>query len=468
MAENLYDIATEMMKRYKGAPPDTGETANEMMDIYRKKTIHPGAEPWKSVSWPAAPAPNIKAPEKSKRDFGKLLSTKAVANLWIPLIGLAETIASKGRSPGTGAMTQSNILQGVIERDEERGIQKQKLGVDEALRREAALKKQLEESGNAELVKLRKKHGDFETPEGKRAYKQWLATYRPKEAEAAETKRLYTTEKPKTIIPPEMLKGLSPKEMLKVQADPEKWLFEKESEKSGYAPKTEEEWADIEKRMQLAKKYPSFYAAGSFERAGDEMKFKQESAMADDFYKNSEPYRKVKEVYQNLKAANTENNNPMDDLFLIYNAVKMNDPNAVREGEIALVKEARSIPTQVKTLFNKASTGNTLTQEERNYIMNLAGRAYSEKAKSQQQLIGTYITRAKKRGLDPDMIIEPVEWYGTDVTKETKTPLSAGMIQQPAGETQHPVITTKEEFDKLNSGDFYREEPNGPLFKKVK
>lgn len=456
MAENLYDIATEMMKRYKGAPPDTNETANEMMDIYRKKTIHPGAEPWQPA-WKQKPAPPteeyIKAPEKPKRDFSKLISPKAVANLWIPLIGLAETIASKGRSPGTGAMTQANILQGVIERGEERDVQKQKLGVEEALRREAALKKQLEESGNAELVKLRKKHGDFETPEGKRAYKQWLATYKPKEAEAAETKTVYEIEKPekqKTILPKELI------------GDKEKiiaWYAENYPEDyskmivSATLNPKEDISTQIANAMALAKGKEQVIRG-----LGREIPASQATELGD----IETSVNQLDNMMNNAATLNLQFA-PSD----IVRALNPWDTEA---------KGFQQVVASTKQVIGKGLEGGVLRKEdEYKYakIIPQLGDTREVLQRKYEQLRSMLQLKHEgmKKGLGSAGF--DIKGFGNipgsdvDITK-TESPIKANIISQPKGKTQYPVITTKEEFDKLNPGDFFREEPSGPLFKKVK
>lgn len=87
-------------------------------------------------------------------------------------------------------------------------------------------------------------------------------------------------------------------------------------------------------------------------------------------------------AYQGIMAA-SQDDNPQTSLAMMYEAVKMRDPNAVREGELALQRAARSVPGWMYALWEKASKGALLTATEKQQIVEWAG----EKLEQQKRVV---------------------------------------------------------------------------------
>lgn len=102
----------------------------------------------------------------------------------------------------------------------------------------------------------------------------------------------------------------------------------------------------------------------------------RESKLRDDY--QSDPVVKnaygVANAAAQIRAAAQNVNNPQGDLDIIYQVVKIRDPNSVvREGEIDLQRAARSLGTQVSLAWEKAKSGRMLSPDERRQIVELVG-----------------------------------------------------------------------------------------------
>lgn len=107
--------------------------------------------------------------------------------------------------------------------------------------------------------------------------------------------------------------------------------------------------------------------------AQQQREFGNKNRLRDD-YANEPNIKRGKDyasAYQGVIAASREDN-PQSNLAMMYEAVKMRDPNAVREGELALQLRARGVPQWVMGMWNKAAKGNILLPEERQQIVQWA------------------------------------------------------------------------------------------------
>lgn len=100
-------------------------------------------------------------------------------------------------------------------------------------------------------------------------------------------------------------------------------------------------------------------------------------------YGNEPNIKRAKEyasAFQGIKAAEKDSN-PQTNLAMMYEAVKMRDPNAVREGELGLQLRARGVPQWLQGMWDRAAKGNMLTDTERRQIVNWAKEKVSEQRK---------------------------------------------------------------------------------------
>lgn len=99
------------------------------------------------------------------------------------------------------------------------------------------------------------------------------------------------------------------------------------------------------------------------------------------------------------------NPNPQNDAAIMYSFVKTLDPNsAVRESEIEFTEAGRSIPAKIRQSLSKGATGQLLSQEERQNILDFAKRAAGLQTQAWKISASPYIKQAEKMGIPKEMI----------------------------------------------------------------
>ena len=143
-----------------------------------------------------------------------------------------------------------------------------------------------------------------------------------------------------------------------------------------------------------------------------------------DDYANDPNIKRAKDyasAFQGIVAA-AQDSNPQTNLAMMYEAVKMRDPNAVREGELALQRRARSVPGWLYGLWDKAAKGNVLTTTERQQIVVWA----QEKVEQQRKLVvpvqARFGEQARRFNVASDIeFIAPDPFAGVELRTSTGT-----------------------------------------------
>jgi hypothetical protein len=100
------------------------------------------------------------------------------------------------------------------------------------------------------------------------------------------------------------------------------------------------------------------------------------------------------------------NPSPAGDVSLIYSFMKMNDPGStVREGEFATAQNAAGVPERIRAAWNKAISGERLTEEQRTDFAQQAERMYGGQVTAQKTIDQQYAALAGKYGVDPSVIL---------------------------------------------------------------
>lgn len=119
-----------------------------------------------------------------------------------------------------------------------------------------------------------------------------------------------------------------------------------------------------------------------------------------DWRTDTKTFKEQGEAYRRIKAS-AEDPTPAGDLALIFNFMKVLDPQStVRESEFAQVGKAGSLPTQIQRLYDQAATGQALTVSQRADILNRSDKLFAEGVKGYEQLEKTYQNLAKRRDVD--------------------------------------------------------------------
>lgn len=116
--------------------------------------------------------------------------------------------------------------------------------------------------------------------------------------------------------------------------------------------------------------------------------------------------------------ASVDDPSPSGDLALIFNFMKVLDPGSVvREGEFATAQNAGGIDQRTRGLYNRITSGERLTPEQRADFADRATRLYSEAQGQYQSLAEQYAGFAEQAGLPVDQVI-PDFSYSKDLYKK--------------------------------------------------
>ena len=110
-------------------------------------------------------------------------------------------------------------------------------------------------------------------------------------------------------------------------------------------------------------------------------------------------------AYQTMYNAAT-NPTQKGDTTMLYTFFKVLDPQStVREGEIEMIKQSRSIPEKFKGMAQKLASGKTLLESERADLLNQAYQYVSNQQRGVTETIDMYKDYAKAFGLNPEKAV---------------------------------------------------------------
>jgi hypothetical protein len=110
-------------------------------------------------------------------------------------------------------------------------------------------------------------------------------------------------------------------------------------------------------------------------------------------------------AYQTMYNAAT-NPTQKGDTTMLYTFFKVLDPQStVREGEIEMIKQSRSIPEKFKGMALKLASGQTLLESERADLLNQAYQYVANQQRGVNETIDMYKDYAKAVGLNPDKAV---------------------------------------------------------------
>lgn len=177
---------------------------------------------------------------------------------------------------------------------------------------------------------------------------------------------------------------------------------------------------------QLAQKYLAETNKSLKEVAGEsgaipeKDKPDMELKLRKEYNTETKTYKDVLESYRRIEA--TEDT-AVGDISLIFAYMKMLDPaSVVREGEQATAQNARGVPDSVANLYNKALSGERLTENQRKQFRSQASKL-AEAAKETEKTVRSGLTRiSKKYGLDTENIFYDVQPSGDNVNNVPPPP----------------------------------------------
>lgn len=152
-----------------------------------------------------------------------------------------------------------------------------------------------------------------------------------------------------------------------------------------------------------------------------------EDTLRQRYTEEAKPARQAVDIYEKIRVG-LEANNGLGDIAAIYGFIKGLDPTSVvREGEIALLGQARSVMEQMQTTAQRAASGGAFTPEARARMLKLSQDLVGIAQKSWKPRRGYYestIRSYKERGLP----VEIDTTLGPDVMWPDFAPSPQGTI----------------------------------------
>lgn len=112
-------------------------------------------------------------------------------------------------------------------------------------------------------------------------------------------------------------------------------------------------------------------------------------------------FQEVQTAFSRVQTAATDSS-PAGDIALIFSYMKMLDPSStVREGEFATAQNSGSVPETIRAMYNKITSGERLTDVQRNDFVSQARNQYTSYAEGFKTTVDFYNKEAERLGLDP-------------------------------------------------------------------
>lgn len=145
-------------------------------------------------------------------------------------------------------------------------------------------------------------------------------------------------------------------------------------------------------------------------------------------------YTEVKEAHQRILASDKT---AAGDISLIFGFMKLLDPmTGVREGEYASASNAASIPIRIQNLYNKALSGEKLSDDQRNMFKKQADKLYRAAAVKEKEVRKGIERIATGYGLNTDNIF----YAPTEVAPSAPTSAQSKAQEVPAIPSGFKVI----------------------------
>jgi hypothetical protein len=158
---------------------------------------------------------------------------------------------------------------------------------------------------------------------------------------------------------------------------------------------------------------------------------KEFNGLSKDFLKQKDGYTRVLSSAKNPTAAG--------DLALIFNYMKVLDPNSVvRESEFATAAAAGAYGERIKGYVSKFTKGTPLSSAQRQDFVDRSNKLFHSAARNQRKLERRYRQLGKKAGLDPtqtatDFIGKLYKTSGVDVPAPPTSEPGASFVEMKNG-----------------------------------
>lgn len=175
----------------------------------------------------------------------------------------------------------------------------------------------------------------------------------------------------------------------------------------------------------------------------DDMRlFTKANGLRDDYFKEINPLQIRADSYDFIDSVRNDPQDSANDLVLIYNFVKLQDPNAVREGELELVQAGAAIPDRWLKyvsqfgVSNESGTATLLGPAQRKAMIATADRLNASVISPKMNAINErYEASARRMKVDPTDVVRPLRAIGGGGAAGAPQPVRPGFtrIKRPDG-----------------------------------
>jgi hypothetical protein len=145
-----------------------------------------------------------------------------------------------------------------------------------------------------------------------------------------------------------------------------------------------------------------------------------------DTVKNSGEFLQEKAAFERIQAGVAQPS-AAGDVALVFNFMKLLDPGStVREGEFATAEAAAGIPERVRNLYNKALTGERLSDRQRADFLSQARKQFESASERQQRLVEDARQFAERNKLSVQDVVP-------EFILPRALPAPGGQVEQPRG-----------------------------------
>ena len=133
--------------------------------------------------------------------------------------------------------------------------------------------------------------------------------------------------------------------------------------------------------------------------------FQNEKDMRAEFTTAVKPYVELSQAFQKIESA-AKNPSGAGDISLVYGYMKVLDPGSVvREGEFATAQNAGGVPDGIRSLYNRALSGQRLSESVRTDFLSQARNLIESQRVLSDDLVNRYKDLATQYNLNPGRVV---------------------------------------------------------------
>lgn len=168
-----------------------------------------------------------------------------------------------------------------------------------------------------------------------------------------------------------------------------------------------------------------------------EKQFKNAKVLRGEFTQATKNYADINDSYGRIKVSSSDPS-PAGDLSLIFNYMKMLDPESVvRESEFATAAATGSYGDRIAALTNKIMSGQKLSAKQRADFVNRANRLYKESTRIHSGRVKEFSTKAKQFNVDPSAVIFERQFHKDRTVKRSGLHKGRKVIEYTDGSIEY-------------------------------